>query len=877
MKRNLTICALAFMLAMLLLGFGTFAFASEANSAQEIGVTQGQAEVWLQGAGMIDDNHLLLVTPGETGPTCTVNFLNGQPNTDMNAAIHTPAGTLIFTGLSGANPGSDWNADLIAYTVNTGIIAGEGKSIVESKSVVIDINVKVLAQALINGVTVTNAVNAQAIGQGELLDIVPSPNQVKLGEFNLTGSRTENTVTLEGDFAGATIILDQAGKVIYDAKNADLYVLDDSEVRDGDGKELKTCDECRVADEVVVPKPCGHALCNRCLLDLVKSKAHSEPAACGVEGHFACQEGDHATKLNCGHFACEAGDHQNMHPCNKHYACQAGDHLNRHPCGRHYACQAGTHNKRNCGHYECLAGDHSSLECGHYACKKGNHTTKRECGHFACQTGDHVNKLKCGHFACDTSKNHAPAPCKIYKHFLCDGLTHTSAACACEIKGHLDCDGKNHDLLSCGVHYACVVPEWQTELHVKCAHCEKGFCTSGHSSCEFCWVKYCESQKPYIPSEHGVGVCACICGNKTWHTKLGCGHYECQAATGDHSALPCGDYVCQIATDSNHSALPCGHYACKGGDHALLPCQVAAHGYVCTVTPDEQTQHALCGDCGEPLCRLLAHGIGFCKCGGCGRTDAVHPMNNCGHYGCEDTPTGAHGRLPCWTHIACEIAQAEWPDHEPCPLCNQSLCAGAHGADVCVCGKCGTAPAHTILPCGHYECEVAPGEDHTALPCGHYRCKVTPDEDHSALSCGHYVCLTGVGADHLLPCRIVAHGYFCTIPAEEWDQHDPCSLCGQSLCVGTHGAGICACGGCGAATLHAKRPCGHYECEVAPGEDHSQCSGTGGCGGYMCDLQDHQRCSYCDHCQMCVGLDHGLCTLCSSPLCLGTHGQGICR
>ena len=476
-------------------------------------------------------------------------------------------------------------------------------------------------------------------------------------------------------------------------------------------------------------------------------------------GHYACDGGEH-TQLDCGHYACDGMEHHIL-DCG-HRICDDGEHTVL-GCG-HFACEGGEHGScAYCGGYLCTGdhslcggteiiycdachgsiyeGDHTLQNCGHYICVDGEHGMYG-CGHFTCEDGDHT-LLDCGHYECEggdhtlygcghcASMPGSHIECDKCGKYLCTG-DHSSCGGAeevlCNICGNNFLVG-DHNMLSCG-HYACEDGE-----HVLCERCETYRCQGDHTECD-------------TPSEY----CE-ICGGSIYvgdHYELDCGH--CASLDGEHSFCErCGEYLCD---GLDHTLYSCGHTACEGGEHYELAC---GH-FAC-----EGCEGMLCPHCGEYLCNGEDHSS-------CGEPEIIY-CEVCG----KDSSVGEHNTLECG-HKACAGGE-----HGECPDCSGYLCVGEHEKLECGHRSC-MGGSHSLLACGHYECQD--GEHERCIHCGKYlctgdhlscgkpeieRCEICGGDisvgEHDELDCGHYAC--------------------------DGDDHSPCLICDEPLCIGTHGEGMC--------------------------------------------------------------------------------------
>lgn len=257
-----------------------------------------------------------------------------------------------------------------------------------------------------------------------------------------------------------------------------------------------------------------------------------------------------------------------------------------------------------------------------------------------------------------------------------------------------------------------------------------------------------------------------------------------------------------------------------------------------------QGEHRLCPWCEKGGLCVGKHGKGICDarvCPGCHEpiTQENNHMTECSqtnHYSC----IGIYG-----------------PRHDRCEACRHEYC---------------NTNQHTLLECGHYECQSEKAESHI-LPCGHFACE---EGDHKALSCGedHFAC---DGQDHTaLDCG------HCVADTER--KHNE-KLCGHYACEeGNHTLLLCghyACDG----RNHVRMDCGHWGCQNLMTCGHcSACSGTEGhgtcpiCLERMCQSSRDHGVSNCGHyvCESIYEAGHVICELCGVCTSLGGHGVGVC-
>ena len=308
--------------------------------------------------------------------------------------------------------------------------------------------------------------------------------------------------------------------------------------------------------------------------------------------------------------------------------------------------------------------------------------------------------------------------------------------------GHFACDSGNHNKLDCN-HYAC---DGKDHEKLNCNHY--------------------------------------ACDGKV-HAELDCGHFACDS--GEHNKLTCGHYSCD---GKDHAKLNCGHFTCEGGDHS--ECEYCGE-YLCTGNHSEcgKPQIIYCDNCGKDVSigdhNKLDCGHFACDSGNHNKLDCNHyacdgknhAELDCGHFACD---SGNHNKLDC-NHYACDGKNHAELDcgHFACDSgnhnklnCNHYACDGKDHAEL----DCGhfacDSGEHNKLDCNHYACD---GKDHEKLNCNHYVCD---GKDHAKLNCGHYSC---DGKDHAkLNC-----GHFVC----DGNTHSPCEICGELLCIGNHGDGVC--------------------------------------------------------------------------------------
>ena len=143
----------------------------------------------------------------------------------------------------------------------------------------------------------------------------------------------------------------------------------------------------------------------------------------------------------------------------------------------------------------------------------------------------------------------------------------------------------------------------------------------------------------------------CVGGDHA--TKMGCGHYGCEASDGkNHTKLSCGHYACD---GKKHTTLACGHYECDTSiAHELLPCNTH---YKCNVASGDWKNHEKSG-CGTHF-----------QCDGTPSSD--HTKLACGvHYWCIVGSDAKHTfYFGCGVHWACESG-----NHRRCTHCNWYEC-----------------------------------------------------------------------------------------------------------------------------------------------------------------------------------------------------------
>lgn len=234
-----------------------------------------------------------------------------------------------------------------------------------------------LAEAQAEGAVTQWASSDETVASVDANGLISALNA---GEATITASVTKTIVeTVEKTIVETVEETDsESGEII--SKEVEKIVPEDVE------KEI--------TEEITFDVAIEAAVCPGCAAEYANAEefaAHVQIAACGAEGHYACDGQDHETQLDefCRnenpHRVCQAGvaTHE-CESCGKTYACEDS--------GSHATCIA-------CGNAWCDKdeGDHATPNCGkvaHRPCmlkhfNKNDHRRCRHCGELRCNGGAH--------------------------------------------------------------------------------------------------------------------------------------------------------------------------------------------------------------------------------------------------------------------------------------------------------------------------------------------------------------------------------------------------------------------------------------------------------------------------------------------------------